>query len=78
MESDANYLIARLGKIEGFGDVGDHLLAVIKSKKSAQIPVKSTAEETPKETNNDNKETNTENTVDDGTQRTSADETSPK
>jgi vacuolar protein sorting-associated protein 54 len=78
MKSDVEYLITRLGKVEGFGDVGDRLLAVIKSKKSAQIPVKSTAEEKPEEKNNDNKETRTENTVDDGARKTSTDETSPK
>ncbi|KAI1178517.1 Vps54-like protein-domain-containing protein [Nemania sp. FL0916] len=39
IESDINYLIARLGKIEGFGDVGDHLLGIVTSKKLKPAPV---------------------------------------
>lgn len=33
MEQDINYLISRLGKIEGFGDTGEKLLGVVKDKK---------------------------------------------
>lgn len=33
MEKDIEFLISRLGKIEGFGDMGDSLLAVAKAKK---------------------------------------------
>ncbi|KAI1497556.1 Vps54-like protein-domain-containing protein [Biscogniauxia marginata] len=34
MESDIDYLIARLGKIAGFGDTGDQLMSLVKGKKS--------------------------------------------
>ncbi|KAI0169604.1 Vps54-domain-containing protein [Hypoxylon sp. FL1284] len=33
MESDVEYLVSRLGKIEGFGDTGENLLGIIRSKK---------------------------------------------
>ncbi|KAI1103274.1 putative GARP complex component [Jackrogersella minutella] len=38
MESDIQYLIARLGKLDGFGDTGDSLLAVVISKKPEPDP----------------------------------------
>ncbi|KAI1771934.1 putative GARP complex component [Hypoxylon cercidicola] len=33
MKSDIEYLVTRLGKIEGFGDTGENLLGIIRSKK---------------------------------------------
>ncbi|KAI0205187.1 Vps54-like protein-domain-containing protein [Astrocystis sublimbata] len=36
MESDMEYLIARLGKNDGFGDTGEHLLSIVKAKKAEQ------------------------------------------
>lgn len=33
MESDIEYLVNRLGKIDGFGNTGDSLLSIIRSKK---------------------------------------------
>lgn len=50
MQSDINYLNSRLAKIEGFGDTGDYLLNVVKSKKVESpppppaVPAKDTAE----------------------------------
>ncbi|KAI1437304.1 Vps54-like protein-domain-containing protein [Xylaria sp. CBS 124048] len=37
MELDINYLISRLGKIDGFEDTGDRLLDIVKSKKPAPV-----------------------------------------
>ncbi|KAI0525414.1 Vps54-like protein-domain-containing protein [Xylaria bambusicola] len=34
MESDVLHLIARLDQVDGFGDTGDHLLNIVKSKQS--------------------------------------------
>ncbi|KAI1376455.1 Vps54-domain-containing protein [Hypoxylon crocopeplum] len=36
MQSDIEYLISRLSKMDGFGDTGEHLLGIVKSKKPAQ------------------------------------------
>ncbi|KAK6954775.1 hypothetical protein Daesc_004744 [Daldinia eschscholtzii] len=38
MESDIEYLISRLNKIDGFGDTGDSLLGIVKSKKPEKKP----------------------------------------
>ncbi|KAI2466529.1 putative GARP complex component [Annulohypoxylon bovei var. microspora] len=38
MESDIEYLISRLSKIDGFGETGDHLLAIATSKKPEPKP----------------------------------------
>lgn len=48
MESDIEYLTGRLSKIDGFGDTGEHLLGIVKSKKPAQA----VATETPVTTEN--------------------------
>ncbi|KAI0403179.1 Vps54-like protein-domain-containing protein [Xylaria palmicola] len=55
MESDINYLIARLGKIDGFGNTGDYLLNIIKSKKSAQATAES-PETKPEKEDNENED----------------------
>ncbi|KAH9904681.1 putative GARP complex component [Xylariomycetidae sp. FL2044] len=55
MESDIGYLASQLGKIDGFGDVGDHLLSIVKSKKTEQTA--STGGEPQKESNGDSSET---------------------
>lgn len=33
MESDIEYLMSRLSKIEGFGDTGENLVGIVRSKK---------------------------------------------
>ncbi|KAH8664290.1 Vps54-like protein-domain-containing protein [Xylariales sp. PMI_506] len=38
MQSDINYLISRLSKIDGFGNTGEHLLNIIKEKKVEEPP----------------------------------------
>ena len=38
MEQDIDYFVARLGKIEGFGDTGNKLLGVVKEKKVESPP----------------------------------------
>ncbi|KAI0851578.1 Vps54-domain-containing protein [Daldinia vernicosa] len=38
MESDIEYLISRLSKIDGFGDTGDSLLGIVKTKKPEKQP----------------------------------------
>ncbi|OTB06078.1 hypothetical protein M426DRAFT_319155 [Hypoxylon sp. CI-4A] len=38
MESDIEYLISRLGKIDGFGDTGENLLKIVKAKKPEKKP----------------------------------------
>ncbi|EMR64383.1 putative garp complex component protein [Eutypa lata UCREL1] len=38
MEQDINFLISRLNKIEGFGDTGEKLLAIVKTKKVEDPP----------------------------------------
>ncbi|KAI0966677.1 Vps54-like protein-domain-containing protein [Xylaria arbuscula] len=37
MESDIKHFIARLGQVDGFGDTGDHLLNIVKSKKPEPV-----------------------------------------
>jgi vacuolar protein sorting-associated protein 54 len=49
MESDLDYLVSRLGKIDGFGDAGDYLLNIVKSKRSEQADAKAKSEEKPAE-----------------------------
>ncbi|KAI1357776.1 Vps54-like protein-domain-containing protein [Xylaria arbuscula] len=40
MESDVHHLISRLGQIDGFGNTGDHLLNIVKSKQSKLVAAK--------------------------------------
>ncbi|RYP79974.1 hypothetical protein DL769_002680 [Monosporascus sp. CRB-8-3] len=53
MEQDINFLISRLGKIEGFRDTGEQLLAIVKAKK-AEIPGGPAEGEKEKVGNSDN------------------------
>ncbi|KAI0437944.1 Vps54-like protein-domain-containing protein [Xylaria telfairii] len=72
MESDINYLIARLVKIDGFGDTGDHLLNIVKSKKSAQAAAaaaKSSSDVQLEQKDSDNKDSKPDATVDDNAQK---------
>ncbi|KAI0398129.1 Vps54-domain-containing protein [Xylariaceae sp. FL0594] len=71
MESDVDYLISELGKIDGFGDLGDHLLGIIRSKRSTLLPEKSTAEDKHEEQGTNNGEAKLETPV---AERTSTDE----
>ncbi|KAI0014920.1 Vps54-domain-containing protein [Xylariomycetidae sp. FL0641] len=48
MKSDIEYLDTKLSKLEGFGDVTDKLLAIVNSKKPAQV-TKGNIEEKPKD-----------------------------
>ncbi|KAI3316870.1 Vps54-domain-containing protein [Xylariaceae sp. AK1471] len=81
MESDIGYLIARLSKIDGFGDAGDYLLNNFKSKRLEQATAKASAEERSKErpeekpegNDNDGKDAKTEAMADDDAQKTSTD-----
>ncbi|KAI2643179.1 Vps54-domain-containing protein [Xylaria nigripes] len=60
MESDISYLTSRLGKISGFGDTGDHLLNIAKSKRPAPATTEGSSEEKPQETVEDNAKTSTD------------------
>ncbi|KAI8630341.1 Vps54-domain-containing protein [Xylariaceae sp. FL1651] len=73
MESDIEYLIARLGKIDGFGDTGDHLLKIIKSKRSQQATTKGSVEEKLEEKDSTTKEAEAEEKADGDAYRTSTD-----
>ncbi|KAI0490476.1 Vps54-like protein-domain-containing protein [Xylaria cf. heliscus] len=75
MESDINYLMARLSKIDGFGDTGDHLLNIVKSKKPEQVmaaPKSSTEMELEKK-DSASKDPKSDGTVNDNTQKASTD-----
>lgn len=41
MELDVLHLISRLGQIDSFGDTGDHLVNIVKSKQSKLAAAKS-------------------------------------
>lgn len=70
MESDINYLIARLSKIEGFGTTGDHLLNIVKSKRAAQAAVKSSPEtQLEKKEDSDSKDAKADGTADDDSEK---------
>ncbi|GAP93109.1 putative garp complex component [Rosellinia necatrix] len=77
MESDINHLIARLGKIDGFGDLGDHLLNIVKSKKMEQTSARSSSEPTPAGNNSNGQDSNTESRTDETTQSTSKNNNPP-
>lgn len=52
MESDIKYLIDRLAKIDGFGDTGESLLSIVRSKKLPEKkvePVVAKPETTPEQ-----------------------------
>ncbi|KAI1746528.1 Vps54-like protein-domain-containing protein [Xylaria castorea] len=76
MESDINYLIARLGKIDGFGDAGDRLLNIVKSKKSQQATTstKSSSETQPEKKDSDRKDTEPDDSVNDDPPKASTDD----
>lgn len=86
MELDINYLIARLVKIDGFGDTGDHLLNIVKSKKSAQATAsaaaaaaaaaKSSSDTQLEKKDSDNKDPKPDATVDDNAQKAPTDNNS--
>ncbi|KAI8947249.1 Vps54-like protein-domain-containing protein [Xylaria longipes] len=80
MDSDINYLIARLGKIDGFGDTGDHLLNIVKSKKSEQATTaaKSSSETQPERKDSDGKDPKPDGTVDGDARKASTDNNSSK
>ncbi|KAI1391432.1 putative GARP complex component [Hypoxylon trugodes] len=59
MRSDIEYLTARLGKIDGFGETGDNLLSIINSKKVEQKqepPAPDSSTEPAKKDSEDSKE----------------------
>ncbi|KAI1821568.1 Vps54-like protein-domain-containing protein [Xylaria intraflava] len=64
MESDINYLISRLGKIDGFRDTGDHLLNIIKSKKPTPSTTEDNSEGKPQETDSTSLDPKAKTTVD--------------
>lgn len=76
MESDINYLIARLGKIDGFGTTGDHLLNIVKSKRSAQAAVKSSAETQLERKDSNSKDPKTDGTTEEDSEKKPADNNS--
>ncbi|KAJ8123890.1 hypothetical protein ONZ43_g261 [Nemania bipapillata] len=69
MESDINYLIGRLSKIDGLGDTGDYLLNIVKSKRSEQTTAK-TSSESKVEKDNDTNTSKTDGTDDEDAQKT--------
>ena len=56
MHRDVDYFIGKLGKVEGFGDLGTYLIQIIESKEikselsidSTPVPTKATKEEKSK------------------------------
>ncbi|KAI1126017.1 Vps54-like protein-domain-containing protein [Nemania abortiva] len=82
MEADINYFTGRLEKIDGFGDTGDFLLNIVKSKKSAQAAAaaaaaaKTSSESKPEEKDNGSDDSKTDGASEDA-QKTSTDSTSP-
>ncbi|KAI0914302.1 Vps54-like protein-domain-containing protein [Ustulina deusta] len=64
MESDINHLIARLGQVDGFGDTGNHLLNIVKSKKPEQVTAKL------EEKDSDSKDPKADRTADEDAQKT--------
>jgi vacuolar protein sorting-associated protein 54 len=73
MESDINYFITRLGKINGFGDVGDHLLGIVMSKRSKQNATRSSTETQLKKNDGEGENLKADNMVDEDTQKASMD-----
>ncbi|KAI0429511.1 Vps54-like protein-domain-containing protein [Xylaria sp. FL1042] len=71
MESDINHLVARLGQVDGFGDTGEHLLNIVKSKKPEQVAAK------PEEKDGDSKDVKPDHTADEDAQKASSDNASP-
>jgi hypothetical protein len=71
MESDINYLIARLGTTDGFRDAGDYLLSIVKSKRSEQAAATSSSDSKVEKENNSNT-SKTDGTVDEDAQKTPA------
>ncbi|KAL7625372.1 hypothetical protein AAE478_004589 [Parahypoxylon ruwenzoriense] len=65
MGSDIEYLISRLSKIDGFGDTGDHLLSIVKSKKPDK-PEPAVPESSTEPTKKDNDDDTKENGKEDG------------
>ncbi|KAJ2990662.1 hypothetical protein NUW58_g2837 [Xylaria curta] len=72
MESDVNYLIARLGKIDGFGDTGDHLLSIVKSKKAGQATTED-GQDLQDEKDSDSKDPKPDGAADEDAQKSSTD-----
>ncbi|KAI8958223.1 Vps54-domain-containing protein [Daldinia sp. FL1419] len=70
MESDIEYLVSRLGKIEGFENTGDHLLGIIKTKKPTlqpePAPTPSEEKSEPVKTEGDSSEEKSGNAEDSG------------
>lgn len=75
MESDISYLVNRLGNIDGFGDTGDYLGDIVKSKKPTQAPTESNSDEKSEVKENDSKDAGMEVTVDEDVQNTATDAT---
>lgn len=71
MESDVNYLIARLGKIDGFRDAGDYLLNIVKSKRSEQAAA-TTNSESKVEKDNDSNNAKADGAAEEDAQKTPA------
>ncbi|KAI1135131.1 putative GARP complex component [Hypoxylon sp. FL0543] len=61
MESDIEYLVSRLGKIDGFGDTGDHLLSIIRSKRPEKKPEPAKAETKEEIANKDSEDSKEKN-----------------
>ncbi|KAI1354871.1 Vps54-like protein-domain-containing protein [Xylaria sp. FL0043] len=68
MESDINHLVARLGQIDGFGDTGEHLLNIVKSKKPDQVAAKPSEEK-----DSGSKDAKPDSTADEDAQKASTD-----
>ncbi|KAI1332121.1 Vps54-domain-containing protein [Xylariaceae sp. FL0255] len=78
MQADIEYLISRLGKLDGFGNTGDHLLQIAKSKKITEQATKPGEESSKAEGKEDDatqsEQISTDDKVNDNnTQKTSTD-----
>ncbi|GAW18974.1 hypothetical protein ANO14919_084580 [Xylariales sp. No.14919] len=76
MRSDIDHLIARLGQIDGFGDTGNHLLNIVKSKRPEQAPAKSSSETNPEDKDSASKDPKADGVADEDVQKTSSDNNS--
>ncbi|TGJ79368.1 hypothetical protein E0Z10_g9385 [Xylaria hypoxylon] len=64
MKLDIDHLIAQLGQIDGFGDTGNYLHNIVKSKKPEQATPKSSSETKSEENDSDTKDPKEDGVVD--------------
>jgi vacuolar protein sorting-associated protein 54 len=70
---DIDYLVARLGKIDGFGDTADYLLTIAKSKRPEKTIDEGGSAEKPEDKDSESKDAKTDDTANENSQKTSTD-----